>query len=276
MTERLLELAPGVRCAVADNPGPMTLDGSRNYLVGEERAVLIDPGPPGPAQERRVAGLRGEGIEVAAVCLTHAHPDHAGGAAEVARRAGVPLAASRRALHRLGAEGTPLGDGEELPVDDGATELRAVATPGHSADHLCFLWTGEGSVFTGDLVLGSGTAMVGHPDGHMGDYLESLERLLELDPVRLYPGHGDPVDDPAERLEAYRRHRLDRERQIRDAVRAGAGSVREIRERVYPEVPSELAGAAAASIRAHLVHLEEEGEELPEIRGREAGDTVGH
>lgn len=274
MTARVFAPAEGLRCAVADNPGPMTLDGTRSYLVGRREAVLLDPGPAGAGQADRLARLLEDGPAVTAVCLSHAHPDHAGGAARVARELGVPLAASAGTLARLGADGRALEDGDEMPLDGGRASLAALATPGHSADHLAYLWRPEGAVFTGDLVLGSGTAMVGHPDGHMGSYLASLERLLELDPTRLYPGHGEPVDDAEAKLRGYAAHRRDREEQVLEAVREGAGSVAEVRRRVYGELPEGLAWAAEASIRAHLAHLEERGEPLPAVAGRD-DDAAG-
>lgn len=273
---RVLEPAEGLRCAVADNPGPMTLDGSRSYLVGRDEGVLLDPGPAGDGQRERLARLLEGGPSVSTVALTHAHPDHAGGAAAVARGLGAGLAASAGTMERLGIEGRVLEDGDVLALDGGDGSLTALATPGHSSDHLCFLWLPGRAVFTGDLVLGSGTAVVGHPDGHMGSYLSSLERLRDLEPTRLYPGHGAPVDGAVERLRAYADHRREREEQVLRAVEEGAGSVAGIRRRVYGELLEDLARAAEASIRAHLVHLEERGVELPELGGREPGAAGGH
>jgi len=269
VTLRVLDLGDELRCAVADNPGPMTLDGTRTYLVGAGGAVLLDPGPSGGLEERLDALVGG--ARVGMVCLTHAHPDHAEGAALAARRLGVPLGASAATLGRLGEEGVALADGEKIALDGGSTVLRVLSTPGHSADHTSYLRLPGGELFTGDLVLGSGTAMVGDPDGHMGSYLASLERLIELAPSRILPGHGDPVDDAVGRLREYHRHREEREAQIERSVAEGARSVAEIRRDVYGRLPDGLDWAAAASIRAHLVHLEERGKRLPEIQGREAG-----
>lgn len=283
MKRHVAEPEAGLRFSVADNASPMTLDGTRNYLVGRRRALLLDPGPSGPGQRRRIRRLA-EGRRVEAVGLTHAHPDHAGGAAELADALGVPLLASAEALARLGVEGRALEDGDAVPIEasaDGAgaahppaggarEALRALETPGHSRDHLSYWWPARRALFTGDLVLGAGSSLVGHPDGHMGAYLSSLERLADLRPRRIYPGHGDPIEDPVERLSAYRSHRLEREARIRRAVAEGAGTVGEIRDRAYDDLPPELEWAASATVRAHLVHLEEEGSEVPEIAGREA------
>lgn len=274
MTREVLRPAPAVRCVVADNPGPMTLDGTRTYLVGRRAGVLLDPGPA-DGLAGRIEALVGDRA-VAAVALTHAHPDHAAGAAEAARRTGAPVAASEATLERAGLEGRAVADGEGLEVDGGGARLEALATPGHAPDHLCWWWPPGRAVFTGDLVLGTGTAMVGHPDGHMGRYLESLRRLRELGPERLYPGHGEPVEEAVARLEAYLRHRREREEQIRRAVEEGAGSVAAIRRRVYGELPEGLAWAAEASVRAHLEHLEERGVDLPEVEDGGGGGPEVH
>lgn len=274
MSAGVLRPAPGLRAVVADNAGPMTLDGTRCYLVGESSCVLIDPGPAAglPARLEALAGER----EVVAVALSHAHPDHAGGAAEAARRTGAPVVGSARTLDRAGLDGRAVEDGDGLAVDGAPAALEAVATPGHSADHLCWWWGPERAVFTGDLVLGSGSAMVGHPDGHMASYLESLERIRALGPERLYPGHGEPVGDADARLAGYLRHRREREEQIRGAVEAGAASVAEVRRRVYGGLPGRLARAAEANVRAHLEHLEERGVAIPGIEVGEADGPLDH
>lgn len=274
MSEDALSPEPGLRCLVADNAGPLTLDGTRVYQVGVGTSVVLDPGPATGPHEERLRAWLGDGPAVDAVCLTHAHPDHAGAAEGLAGELGVPLTASDATLERLGASGRAVGEGEELEVGDGS--LLVIETPGHAPDHLAYLWLPSRAVFTGDLVLGSGSAMVGHPEGHVATYLASLRRLTAVVPSRLYPGHGDPVDDAVGRLRAYLEHRREREEQIRAAVGEGARSVAEIRRRVYGELPHGLDAAAEASVRAHLVHLEEEGVRLPSIRGREAADRGLH
>jgi glyoxylase-like metal-dependent hydrolase (beta-lactamase superfamily II) len=141
--------------------------------------------------------------------------------------------------------------------------LRVIDTPGHAADHLSYLLLPHGWVFTGDLVLGEGSSAVLHPDGRMDDYLASIRKLEALAPRRLLPGHGPPVADAPGRLAEYRLHRLDRERQIVEAIEAGADSVPAIRAAVYGPLPPGLTMAAEASISAHLVRLRDAGMEVP-------------
>lgn len=252
------ELGGGVGVAVADNPGPLTLDGTRSYRIGSRRAVLLDPGPDRPGGLRRLARLVGEAA-VEWICLTHAHQDHAALAVRAAAQFGAPLAASADTLSRMGVKGRALVDGDGLEVDDGAAQLAALETPGHSADSLSFLLRPAGWLFTGDTVLGEGSTMIAPPDGRMGAYMATLSRLIALRPSRILPGHGPAVEDAAALLEGYRRHRLERERQIRAAIEEGARSPAAIRGRVYPDLATELEPAAEGAVRAHLAHLAERG-----------------
>lgn len=256
--------ARAVRAVTAGNAGPLTLEGTRSYLVGRERAVLVDPGPEGPDGGSRWDELAA-GATVEVVALTHAHPDHAAGARAAAERFGADVAGSSAALVKAGLQGRSLSDGDAVHPE--GPELTALETPGHSSDHLTFWRETDGLLFTGDLVLGEGSSLVAYPDGSVGEYLRSLERLMDLDPSRILPGHGPDVDDAPGRLREYRDHRMERDRQVHRAVREGARSVQEIRERVYGDLPAELRRAAEATICAHLVHLRERALELPEITG---------
>ncbi|MFQ5888993.1 MAG: MBL fold metallo-hydrolase [Gemmatimonadota bacterium] len=262
------ELGGRVRVCTADNAGPLTLDGTRSYLVGGERCALIDPGPDLAGQLERLQRLAA-GRRVESICLSHAHPDHAAAAERAARAFGVRVHASSETLHRLGIDGEALDDGDPIEVDGERRALTALATPGHSHDHLCFWRSADRLLFTGDLVLGSGTTVILHPDGEMGAYLASLTRLLSLRPRRILPGHGEPVENPMRLLNEYRTHRLERERQIAESVRRGARSVAEIRRRLYGELEPALQTAAEASIRAHLAHLAAKGMKLPRLEGHE-------
>lgn len=255
-----------VEWLVAPNPGPLTLDGTRCYVVGREKLVLLDPGPAIPGQLERLAAMVA-GRPVEAVCLTHAHADHAGAARVAAARFAAPIAASADTLSRLGIEGRALSHGDTIPVDGGEAQLRAVSTPGHSADHTAYLLHPGRAVFTGDLVLGRGSSAVLHPDGDVGACLASFARVLSLRPGRLYPGHGPPVSDGEARLKEYREHRLERHAEVVRAFRSGAASVEDLTRAVYGELDAGLEVAAMASIRAHLVYMREQGDEVPPVHG---------
>ncbi len=265
-----------VEAIIAPNPGPLTLDGTRTWLVGSERLVLIDPGPALPEHLARVQAAV-DGRPVDAILLTHAHSDHAGGASVAAAAFGAPVMAASDTLGRTGLAGRVLRDGDTVPVGEsereesdggespaGTVSLQVIETPGHAADHISFLLLPDRWLFTGDLVLGEGSSAVLHPDGRMSEYLASIRKLEALRPARLLPGHGPPVEEAAARLGEYRRHRLDRERQIQLAIESGSGTVAEIREAVYGPLDPGLQAAAEASVSAHLVHLRERGVDTPE------------
>lgn len=252
------DLGEKVGVVVADNPGPLTLDGTRSYRIGARRAILLDPGPDRPGGIDRLVELVGEAV-VEWVCLTHAHHDHAALAPRAAEEFGASLAASPQTLARIGLEGRPLGDGDRIEVDEGSAHLDVLETPGHSADSLSFCLQPARWLFTGDTVLGEGSTLVAPPDGNMSSYLASLSRLISLRPERILPGHGPLVAEAGALLEGYLHHRLERERQIRDALEAGARSLDAIRRRVYPDLAAGLESAAEGAVRAHLAHLAERG-----------------
>lgn len=252
-----------VRSVTADNAGPLTLDGTRSYVVGRSAVVIVDPGPRDPDHLDAVRSVV-SGRPVEAVLLTHAHGDHSAGARATADEFRAPVRASRATLDRLGVSGNAVEDGDTIDWD-GDLRFVAVHTPGHSADHVAYLLLPGRDVFTGDLVLGTGTSVIMYPDGDLADYLASLSRLSALRPARLWPGHGEPVADGEARLAEYRRHRLERSRQILAAVAAGAGSAAEIRTAVYGQLPEGLEAAAEASICAHLAHLRALGNDVPDV-----------
>lgn len=238
-----------IRTVLAPNASALTLDGTRTYLVGRERVAVIDPGPRTREHIDAVAGEIGDGV-VVSILLTHTHPDHAAGAEEMAVRVGASL---------LSAAGGTLADGMCIATDAG--ELIALATPGHTPDHFAFHLPAAGAVFVGDLMLGGmETALVAAPEGDLGAYLASLERVRGLGARVLYPAHGPPFTDPDSAIDAYIRHRHEREEEVLAALRAGAASVDEVVAAVYgPELPPELARAAEGAVRAYLRHLEEMG-----------------
>src|SRR5205814_9975598 len=170
----------------------------------------------------------------------------------------LPLAERFAAPHHASVQRYPeLRDGEIVRA--GALNLTALYTPGHSADHLCFLIAEDRAVFTGDLVLGQGSSMVTYPEGDVAAYLHSLDRLASLEPQILFPGHWDPVTEAAAKIEEYRRHRREREAQILAEVNRGGGTAPELTRRVYSELDDKLLVAAEMTLRAHLKKLVDEG-----------------
>jgi hydroxyacylglutathione hydrolase len=241
----------------------MTLDGTRTFVVGRERPVVIDPGPDDPEHLGEILKVL-HGSEPLAILLTHAHRDHAGGAVALSRATGTPIWMARGAQalpFDEGEVGHWISDREELNTDVG--RVRAFATPGHCPEHLCFLWTGDatpphGVLFVGDLFLGEGdTTLIAHPEGDVEAYLGSLEHVAALSPTALYPAHGSPIEDPVEAVARYRAHRMQRVREVEDALRRDPGaSAVELARRVYgPELDPELHPAAVASVRATLRFL---------------------
>jgi glyoxylase-like metal-dependent hydrolase (beta-lactamase superfamily II) len=218
---------PEIERIVAPNPGPMTLDGTNTYLIGEAPAYVIDPGP---ADEAHVAAVRAASERrggLGGVLLTHSHADHA---------AAAPLL--------------------DAPVVE-AGPLQAVATPGHAEDHVCFV---AGRVcFTGDLVLGEGSSFVPPDGGSLAAYLDSLRRIAELDLDLLCPGHGPYVTDPKSKIDEYLEHRLERERKLVAALESGERSRSRLLDAAWDDVPAELRPAAAIVMQAHLDKLEAEG-----------------
>jgi glyoxylase-like metal-dependent hydrolase (beta-lactamase superfamily II) len=234
----------------------MTLDGTNTWVLrepGARRSVVVDPGPLDEAHLAAVAEAAGP---VAVVLLTHGHLDHSEGARELAGRMGCGVRALDPA-YRLGSEG--LRDGDVVAVD--GLEVHVVATPGHTSDSLSFLLPAEAALLTGDTVLGRGTTVVAHPDGRLGAYLGSLERLHALAAAQeartVWPGHGPVIDDALAVLDYYRAHRRDRLEQVREALRllGPDASPRQVVEQVYVDVDPVLWGAAELSVRAQLDYL---------------------
>ncbi len=247
-----------VRTLVAGNPGPLTLDGTRTYVVGPPPFAVIDPGPD-LADHLDAVEVAIGAAEVAAVCLTHYHPDHAAGAAELVLRLGAPLAATPESARLAGLDPPQIPLDERAAVPFAGGRLEAVPAPGHSPDHVCFYWPERRALFTGDVILGEGTSMIAPPEGDMAAYLATLERLAALELEVIYPGHGPRIDEPGAKIAEYIEHRRRRERQVLDALAAGATTPAEIRARVYADLDPRLHAAAEGSVLAHLAKLVDEG-----------------
>ena len=230
---------PEVEAILAPNPGPMTLEGTNTYLVGRDPVVVIDPGPEDAGHVEAVRTAAEERGGIGTVLVTHSHLDHIGG------------------VELLGVEPAPPADGEEV------AGLTALATPGHTEDHLCFL--GGKDLFCGDLILGEGSTIVppASEGGSLAKYMASLQRVSELDLDRMYPGHGPVIEDPPAKIAEYVAHRTEREDRLVAALDRGERSRQTLLREVWDDVPEPLLPAAAYAMQAHLEKLGAEGR-LPE------------
>jgi glyoxylase-like metal-dependent hydrolase (beta-lactamase superfamily II) len=256
--EQLRQVTPLAAVVLADNPSAMTLDGTNTWLLRDDpsrrQAVVVDPGPVADTHLDAVLDAAGS---VPLILLTHGHADHSEGARRLHERTGAPVLALDPA-HRYGSDG--LADGAVL--DAAGVQVQVWATPGHSADSLCFVLPGgpgggPAAVLTGDTILGRGSTVVSHPDGVLADYLTSLRRLASLDGVAALPGHGPELADAGAAARGYLAHREQRLEQVRQALADGGPdlSAKEVVRRVYADVDPALWEAAEWSVQAQLAYL---------------------
>jgi len=266
---RRIELRPGVILLPLATRTLPPADRTNAYLLGTGERALVDPGSPLPRElerlERavRVLAERGEG-RVAAIWLTHHHPDHVGGVEEMRRRLGVPVLAHAETARLLAARGLAvdgeLADGERVTLaGDPPFPVRAVHTPGHAPGHLCFFDETWGSLLAGDMVTGIGTVVIDPPHGDMDAYLASLDKLIELRPKTLFPAHGPAILDAVAKLREYADHRRWREQRVLAAWRDGLREPRQMLPRVYDDVPEPAWPLAERQILAHLERLRRAG-----------------
>lgn len=235
------------------NPGPMTLEGTNTWLLHSAATadvVVVDPGPFDQAHlDAVLAQVEALDGRVALTLYTHGHDDHVGSAARWEEMTGAP--------GRGAGRGAELVDGERIMV--GEVELDVYLTPGHTRDSVSFGWAGQHLLLTGDTVLGRGTTVVAHPDGDLGNYLDSLHRLRQVSAGRILgPGHGPAAPDAQAVVAAYLEHRAQRLDQVRDALAAGATTAQDVVERVYADVPRDVWPAARATVEAQLAYLAQE------------------
>ncbi|MBU3992253.1 MAG: MBL fold metallo-hydrolase [Alphaproteobacteria bacterium] len=262
-------LEPLVRRVLAPNPSPFTFTGTETYLVGGGDVVaVIDPGPDDPAHLAALLAAIGD-ARVAAICCTHTHRDHSPAAAPLREATGAPvIGCAPLVLEAIGPRAdapfdktyTPdrvLQDGESLSGPDWT--LTAVATPGHTSNHLCYALEESGALFTGDHVMGWSTSVVAPPDGDMAAYMASLDKLHARQDRVYYPAHGPQIDKPQQLVRGMIGHRRQRERQILKLLDSGAAMIEEMVPQMYKGVDQQLWPAAGQSVLAHLIELQQRG-----------------
>jgi len=267
--DRVVKLHPLVRRVLADNPSPFTYWGTQTYIVGDDNGVaVIDPGPDLEPHVDAIVEAIGDAPVVALVC-THTHRDHSPATRALKQRTAAPIIgcaplalddSGPRADAAFDVEYTPdrvLGDGEA--IGGKGWTLRAVATPGHTSNHLCFELPQAAALFTGDHVMGWSTTVVSPPDGDMAAYMASLDLLMQRDDAIYYPAHGDPIEQPQRFVRGLAGHRKHREGQILRLLDEGERVIPNLVEKMYVGVDPKLHPAAGRSVLAHLIDLEARG-----------------
>lgn len=258
--EPFTELRPGIRRLVAPNPSMMTGPGTNTYLFGVEEIAVLDPGPIIGRHLEAIQRIAGAPIRW--ILVTHTHPDHSPAAAVLAKETGAELIGIPAPVGVHQDESFQpdrvLADGDQLVSD--AFTIRAIHTPGHASNHVCFHHEASDWVFTGDHVIDGSTVVINPPDGNMKQYIESLRRLHSMGCAALAPGHGEVIHDPERAIDWIVEHRLEREARVVAALQANPDiTVRELVLHVYKDVDKKLYNLAERSLLAHLLKLEEDG-----------------
>lgn len=260
-------LPAGVERILAPNPSLMTGPGTNTFLIADDTSgavVVIDPGPDIPEHLQRITEAVASHGMARSILVTHGHPDHEEAAASLRALLGAPV----YAWSREGVAATDVALADDAVVAVGNRQLRALYTPGHRFDHLCYLLEDADTLFAGDLIAGEGTVVIAPPEGDLLDYMASLRRLLALDPRLILPAHGPAIVEPRSVLEYYISHREARERQVLAALAQGPSTVAAMVRVIYADVDADLHPVAALSVLAHLHKLEREGQ----VRRRVADD----
>jgi glyoxylase-like metal-dependent hydrolase (beta-lactamase superfamily II) len=264
------QVSPSIRRVIADNPGPFTYTGTGTYIVGRGTVAVIDPGPDLDGHLQALLTALG-GETVSHILVTHHHSDHSPLARALKGATGATIF-GRRAPH-LAEEAPALaleaGEDEgfrpDVEIADGDVfegpgwTLRAVTTPGHTSNHVCFAFDQENALFSGDHVMGWSTTVITPPDGDMGDYFASLDKVKALGVDTLWPTHGSPVRDVGPFIQAYADHRRAREAQVLAALADGPTTIKAMVPTLYAAVDPRLHPAAAMSVLAHMLLLVREG-----------------
>ena len=271
-----VSIGDGLARVLAPNPSPFTYTGTQTYLLGTDSLTILDPGPPMDAHLDALLGAIGD-RRVDQILVTHTHMDHSPLAMPLKEKTGAPVYGF--GPHGSGQKGWSKGgldsekveagadkdfapdhlleDGDIVTVDGGS--LKAVHTPGHTSNHLCFLWEEQKTLFSGDHIMGWSTTVIAPPDGNMTAYIGHLESLLTMEIERLVPTHGPVIDDAQTFIKALIDHRLDREQQVISALESGQTQIGSMVELLYKDVDKMLHPAAARSMLAHLIKLVDEG-----------------
>jgi len=257
--KRVVELSPMVKRITAANPGMMTGPGTNTFIIGQDQLTVVDPGPAIVEHVEAITDHCDGRLQQ--ILLTHTHPDHSPGAALLQQLTGAPVKASAVKLERVYDESftldRTLGDGDSLELDE--YSIKVIHTPGHVANHLCFLLSDCQWLFAGDMVMDGSTVVIAPPDGDMNDYLFSLRRLADAPIDAIAPAHGRVLESPRQYLQSLIEHRLGREQKVIDGLaKTDGGTIDELLPFVYDDVPLVLHPVAALSLEAHLIKLFDE------------------
>ena len=265
------EVAPGIRRIVAENPSPFTLYGTGTYIVGRGEVAVIDPGPADPAHiSLLLEGLAGESISH--ILVTHTHTDHSPGCRLLQEHTDAKTYAY--GPHGSGKleQGVPVEEGGDMDfqpdqlvcdgevLEGGDWSIKCVHTPGHTSNHMCYQFQERKALFTGDHVMGWSTSIISPPDGDMGAYIASLQKLLERDDQVYWPTHGPSIEDPKPHVRGFIAHRRQREEQILACIGQGVHQIQDMVPLIYTELPEFMYPAAARSVLASVVHLVGKGQ----------------
>ena len=262
-------VAPGIRRITANNPSPFTFRGTGTYILGEGNVAVIDPGPDQPEHVKAIVeGLKNE--TVSHILITHTHNDHSPAAKALKEITGAPTygfgphGSGKPALKLTTQAGGDMDFRPDEKTQDGSViygdnwSVSCLHTPGHTSNHICFSWDKEKALFPGDQVMGWSTSIVSPPDGDMGDYMRSLDKLIVRDDKIYYPAHGPEILEPQKLISAFQDHRREREENILECLKLGNDTIDQMVKTVYQDVSESLHAAAARSLFATVIYLVEQ------------------